>query len=117
MSNLEAQVVEFVAHNLGVRVSKLRMDARLFHDLGVDGADGWELLEEFAERFHVDMTTLELDRHFGPEAGANPLTFVRWLFDPAFRRGDQMQPIRIKDLIQAATARRWEVLTVAWADS
>ena len=63
------QVRQLVARKMGVREDKITMDTRLGRDLGMDGADAWEFLDDFCEEFGVDMTDFPLGSYFGPEAG------------------------------------------------
>jgi hypothetical protein len=44
--------------------------------MGIDGDDAVELIEEFSERFGVDMSGFVCSRYFGPEAAWNPLIFL-----------------------------------------
>lgn len=41
--------------------------ARLLHDLGLDGDDAWEFMEEFAQRFTVDLRRFPFTRYFHDE--------------------------------------------------
>ena len=100
-------VRQFVADKAGCDVGRLSADSSLFHDLGVDGADGWEFMEAFGARFGVDMAALDLSLHFGPEAGGNP--FV-WLWWDLTRSWPRMVPITIADLTEAARSTRWATL-------
>ncbi len=64
-----------------------------------------DLLAGFRERFHVDMTDFDFSRHFGPEAGFNPLIYLYWLvFD---RSALWKVPITVADLEEAARAGSW----------
>jgi acyl carrier protein len=100
-------MIELVYEQAGVSRKRVTLDARLFHDLGVDGADGWDILAEFSRRYGVDISTVDVSKYFGPEAAATPFTLIRWLLDPAFRRGDQFSPIRVRDLVECARAGKW----------
>lgn len=44
---------------------------------GMDGDDGVEFMQAFAERFAADRTSFPHDKYFGPEAGATPLSMVK----------------------------------------
>lgn len=107
MSDLSGEVLDFVAETTGCDRGQLSRNHRLFHDLGVDGEDASELLDAFSARFSVDMRGLDIERHFGPEAGATPLSLVRWLASSNFRRGDELQAIQVGDLILAAETGFW----------
>lgn len=115
MPNLETEILDFVAEFTGAKREKLTPDSTLYGDLGVDGADGWELIEEFGRRFQVDVATFRGERHFGPEGFPVYAPFA-WLFHLVswpFRKKQTPEekagllPIRIADLIAAAERRRW----------
>ena len=52
-TDLEMQVHELLARELGVNRAHLTPATRLAHDLGCDGDDARELLEQFARQFSV----------------------------------------------------------------
>ena len=102
-------VRQFVAVELGVRANRIAPESSLGRDLGVDGADGWELMEAFGLRFGVDMSEFCASDHFGPEAGGNP--FV-WLWWTVTRSWPKLVPITMLDLAAAARAGRWHPVGV-----
>ena len=100
-STVLEQVIAFIRDHVGGR--DIAPDNRLLEDLGIDGADAFELLDEFAERFHVDMTGFRPIEYFGPEAGWSPLVLLyRW-----FRRPPKTEPLYVRDLVSAVEAGRW----------
>ncbi len=99
-------VVAFVAQNCGVATQAVSRDTRLQVDLGVDGADAAELMEEFANRFRVDLSEFEFDRHFSPEAGFNPIVWLYYrLVKPQALR---FESVSVHDLVDAARNGKWE---------
>jgi len=102
---VEAAVVSFVAAELRVERRRVTPNARLTQDLGVDGADGWELIEAFGERFTVDLSAFAPSLHFGPEAGPNPFVWLYWLARPSAR--PRSVPITVEDLTAAAERGTW----------
>ena len=104
------RVIDFVAPQVGVATSKIKSGTRLFHDLGVDGDDGVEFMEAFCKHFQVDPSTIQIDKHFGPESAAMPWTIIWWVFSPSCRRGDGFLPIRIRDLVESAQTGKWSVV-------
>jgi acyl carrier protein len=104
-NSLEDRVKNLVAHKMAVRAKNLSPATRLLHDIGADGADGWELMTEFAEEFGVDIGEFRFDLHFGPEAGGNPFTALYILL--VRPRWAQFIPVTIGDLIEAARSGRW----------
>jgi hypothetical protein len=111
MQSLYDRVVAFVAKERAVRADRLQPETTLFGDLGTDGDDGIELLEDFAREFSVDMNECDPSRYFGPEAGV-PLLFPLYWIILAFRRGTpeekaRLEPIRIADLVRSAELGHW----------
>lgn len=115
MSALDESVMEFVAEFTGVRRQQLTLASTLLGDLGIDGADGWELIEAFGQKFEVDLSAFRADRHFGPEGLPIHAPFV-WLWclvSWPFRKPQTpeehagLRAIRISDLIAAAKEKRW----------
>lgn len=84
--DIHNEIVDFVSDWVGAPRRKIKLNTRLFHDLGIDGDDGVELLGAFCEKFQVDPHAKLMDRHFGTEAAATPWTFIRWFLSPSFRR-------------------------------
>ena len=103
---LLSEVIAFVADFRGQRPERLSAATRLREDLGIDGFDAEDILIAYRERFGVDMTAFEYDRHFGPEAAWNPFSWLYWrLFRPERLRFD---PVTIGHLVEAARCGRWE---------
>jgi len=96
------QVIAFIRDRVGGR--DVALDKRLLEDLGIDGADASELLEEFAERFHVDMSGFRPADYFGPEAGFSPLAL---LYYRLLRRLPKTEPLYVRDLVSTVEAGRW----------
>jgi hypothetical protein len=111
MQGLDQRVVAFVAAQCGVSSDRIRPQTTLLGDLGIDGDDGIELLEQFADEFAVDLARCNPTRHFGPE-GLWPWAPIYWLI-LALRRGTpeqraRLSPISVADLIHAAEIGRWD---------
>jgi acyl carrier protein len=103
--NISLQVNSFIASRLNVSLETLMPDTRLREDLGVDGDDAIEFLEDFAETFGVDMTDFRFSKHFGPEAGFNPFYYA--YISLLKKRKVDTSPITISDLTTMAAAKRW----------
>jgi acyl carrier protein len=102
---LTEDVKAFIASELSVKLDRLTLASRLMHDLHIDGADGWELVEAFAQKFDVDISEFEPARHFGPEAGRNPISYLTYrIFLPESLSSVQ---ITIGDLVDAARSHKW----------
>ena len=116
MDDLEDRVVAFVSQRTAVSPALLTLNTTLFGDLGVDGADGWELIEEFGREFDVDLATFKPAQHFGPEAsGCLSFAAFRYLFLRLIGRKPEphaavgQRPISIRDLIDSAHHRIWRL--------
>ena len=98
------QVRDFLCEQWGVQLERLTPSTRLLHDLGIDGDDAVEILMEFEERFHVDLSSFSFGDHFGSELDAGPRWVVRKLLG-----GDEVGklPITLQDLVDAANRGRW----------
>ncbi|MAT72092.1 MAG: hypothetical protein CMJ58_21510 [Planctomycetaceae bacterium] len=110
---LHQQVRQFAADKLGVRPARLQPATTLM-ELGVDGQDAEDFLLAYAERFQVDFSEFEADRHVGPERGATPWSMLGWLVWLMFPRRDStwaeevgLEPVSMADLVRAAEQGRW----------
>ena len=115
MSPHDESIMDFVTEFTGVERQRLTPATTLFGDLGIDGADGWELIEAFGQKFQVDISTFRADRHFGPEGLPIYAPFV-WLWclvSWPFRKRQtpeeqaSLRAIQISDLIAASKERKW----------
>ena len=105
-ARVSEDLVQFLQSELRVAPSRIARTARLFHDLGVDGGDGCELIQAFGKRFEVDISTFDPALHFGPEAGPNPLMWLWWTIT---RTWPKVVPITVGDLEASIASRRWTV--------
>ena len=102
---IEEQVKLFVAQQTEFKIDKISLSTELGKDLGIDGDDAVELLENFSEKFQVDLSTFEFDKYFGMESGLNP---VMWLISMLFGSSVyDLEPLTIQDLVDSAKAKRW----------
>jgi len=106
MQHISDELLSFLASELRVDRSRLKGTTRLQQDLGVDGEDGEGLLLAFSKSFAVDLSGLDLSRHFGPEAGPNPIVWLWWLLTFSWPK---LEPIRIGDLQASVEAGRWMI--------
>ena len=84
-------------------MDQVTINTNIGGDLGVDGDDGVDLMEAFAEKYGVDITGFEISRYFDPEAGFNPIS---WLWALATRMPG-LKIMRPMDLVLAAEEKRW----------
>ena len=103
--SIEEQVKSFVAQQTAYRIDKISMSTLLHKDLGVDGDDAVELLENFSEKFQVDLSAFELDRYFRGEVSFDPFVwFAAMLSRTAVC---DLEPLTVQDLVNSAKAKRW----------
>lgn len=110
MPSLHDRILGFVASECGVNADRLSPATTLLGDLGIDGDDGWELLERFSQEFGVDLGSCDPSRYFGPE-GWSLWTPLAWLAI-ALRRGTPeerggLTAISIADLTRSAESGFW----------
>jgi hypothetical protein len=114
--DLYDHLVALVATHTGRKKDTIQLNSRLFHDLGVDGADADNLLAAVRDTFAIDFSRFDFDRHFGPELPFNPFSWL-WcfLFDReqlnAAGTAWKKVPITVADLYAAATTRSFPDLS------
>ncbi len=110
---MDTQLVErvkaFVSSQTSERGSRLTLETTLRGDLGIDGADGWELIDKFGRQFDVDISTFEPKKHFGPEGSGCPLLslFLPSVFGEISSIYSDITEISVRDLVEAAETKRW----------
>ena len=106
---METEVIAFVAEQTGVKSERITLDTLVNDDLGVDGDDGSEFMEAFAERFNVDLSPIN-QIYFGPESMPFqyvvtwPYHLVRWLLG---YRSKAYSPLPVSLLVKSAEAGKW----------
>jgi acyl carrier protein len=107
MSN-EQDILEkikmLVAEERSEPKSNIGLDTTLQDDLGMDGDDAVEFFALFCERFNVDLTGMQWERHFGSECWS-PLYI---LAPKIWKKIRGIRPITVKDLIAAAISKKWQ---------
>ena len=104
-----------MAETVCKRPNEIQNELTLLGDLGMDGDDAAEFLEEFAKRFEVNMECFKFEKHFGPE-GMYPWQFPVFVWRLISGIWDRREPedidglkvIKVEDLIQAAKTKRWK---------
>jgi acyl carrier protein len=115
MPKPDSSVIDFVAEFTGTAASRLSPASTLYGDLGIDGADGWDLMEAFGEKFDVDLSGFRAERHFGPEGVpiSAPFRWLWWLVSFPFRprrtpeERAGLSAIHVSALITAARSGKW----------
>jgi hypothetical protein len=97
--------MEFIARQTGVEPHRLAPSTEIRKDIGVEGDDAEELMDQVRQEFDVDMRDFQLSKHFGPEA---PFSLIWYLFTLIFEpQLLKFTPITIADLVQSARQKRW----------
>lgn len=94
---LEKDIKEFISQLTSIQIEKITDDKDLDNDLGVAGDDAWELIEEFSEKFNVDLASFEFSKHFTSEGF------------PPLHENDEYggYPVTVKHLIEIAEKGIW----------
>lgn len=102
--DLEARVRAFVAKETGVGEARVSGSTRLVQDLRIDGTDGVELIDAFADTFWVNMTGFDYSDFFGPEAAFNPFLYLYWWLTGQL---PSLRTLTVNDLVEAARRGAW----------
>lgn len=105
-----AEITDFIASFVGIPSVGLSVSTTLFGDLGIDGDDAHDLLAAFGKRFNVDLSALDITKHFGPE-GAWPWALFYWVVlwsrSGTPEQKARLSPITIADLVRAVESGKW----------
>ncbi|MFJ3369011.1 DUF1493 family protein [Pseudomonas sp. NPDC086251] len=97
-------LMQLLHEELGLPERKIiRLSTSINFDLGCDGADARNLMEELEEQFAIDFIDYDAYRYFQPEG------FDVFLKRRAKGRGDKV-PLTIGMLYKAVKSQRWETL-------
>ena len=99
-------LLEVISEMTGVKPHKLSDDRSLLHDFGVAGDDGAELLEAIGQRFNLDVSQVDPDRYFGPEAALNPI-YALWCLIRGQRLDADIVRLQISHLRRSIDAGHW----------
>jgi hypothetical protein len=103
------EIIKFISELTSVKAEKISPNTLINIDLGVDGDDGAELLEEYAKRFNVDLTPIS-EVYFGPEGLSVsfiilwPYYLICWLLG---YKENVLAPLSVSQLIKSAEAGKW----------
>lgn len=99
------EIYNFLEKSQGVSKGKLTPKADLCYDLGIDGDDFFELMEDFSSRYNVSMNNYCWYFHHNEE-GSN----FGALFSPAPYQQVNRIPITPEILLLAATNKTWPII-------
>lgn len=101
-SKVEENVIELVVRLTGANVSQVFVETSLREDLGVDGDDAIELIQQFAIIFGVDISMFRYAEYFGSEA---PMS-ISTIWNALFKKGSRFRKLTVGDLVDAALSGR-----------
>lgn len=102
ISDARSELADLLEKHTGEPAPPSAGDVDLFDDLGVEGDDAFEFMDDFAARFGVDMDGYRWYFHHGEE-GHN---FGALFFRPPYRRVRRI-PITPDILLEAIRTKRW----------
>ncbi|WP_081848105.1 DUF1493 family protein [Microbulbifer sp. HZ11] len=102
---MESEIIKFVSEFTAIKTERISRDTLVNFDLGIDGDDGVEFLEEYAKNFHVDISGIN-ESYFGSEGLpiSWPYHFLRLLVG---YRPRNLVPLSVSRLIKSAEAGKW----------
>ena len=100
------EVILFLSEFTAVCAQDIQPKTDVARDLGVDGDDAIDLLDQFSERFDVDLSNLNGSKYFGPEKGWNPILYLFDLITGKIEK-EKKEPLYVQYLIEAADQKAW----------
>mgnify|MGYP001029933918 CR=1 FL=1 len=102
---IERAVREFVATARSMPLDNISLNQSLFHDLGIDGDDAFDLIKKFSVRFNVSLDDFNFQKYFGCEAASGPIALLVELFTKENSR--KLRRLEVADLVRAASDGRF----------
>ena len=96
-----SQIVELVVKHRWHFNRELTRADRLSEDLGMDGDDAAEFLQEYSKKFNVDLSAMNFEEYFAGE-GINPVYVLTYLFGKK-----KYKSVTLGDLERFAAAGKW----------
>ena len=105
--DIEATVISLLRKH-GRNHPRLESDRSLSvrADLGLDGEDALEFINEFTEVFSVDMKDFDFLSWFGNEGSIGPLDLLRSFVESAPKKNNE-KTLQVGDLFKIAQAKKW----------
>ena len=103
----EQEVIALVAKRTGRPASSITPE-KSFYQLGIDGDDAVELIDELCRRYQVPAEQVDLNKYIGPEGGGL-FNHILYAVSGKKKAGQTKErtELRIGDLIKTAEDRRW----------
>ncbi len=134
-NNVSKKIKEFIASYWNEPLENLSDETRIEDDLGITGDDAYDFMENYRNKFEVDLTGFQFDKHFGTEASFDTrvlillalisfvfgflgwqsgltliaiiFVFVIWYFQKKGKKGVGENVLKIKHLTKATLEKRW----------
>jgi hypothetical protein len=107
---LAREVHEFFSEFTAITPSKITAMSRIVEDLGIVGDDGDEMMNQFAERFNVNISGFTKWDQFGSEGGPDPVSLIHAVIDllrNSKRKSSGILSLTVMEFIIAAKLTRW----------
>jgi hypothetical protein len=92
-------VIRAILDQSRLKPDQIYLNARLLHDLGIDGDDGTELILNISKRFPMDLSGYDESQYF-----CNEPTILDWLWFLPYHmqnRPSAKRPLTVQQLIDA----------------
>lgn len=101
----EQEVIALIAERTGRRESSITPE-KTFYQLGIDGDDAVELIDELCRRYQVPAEKINLNTYIGPEGGGL-VNHILYAVSRKNKSREERKELRVGDLIKTAEDRRW----------
>ena len=99
-------LLDVISAATGINRDRLTDETSLFHDCGVAGLDGEDMLKAIGRQFDLDVSQVDWPRYFGDELPYNPIYHL-WCLIRGRRLDADIVRLRISDLRRSVAAGRW----------
>lgn len=99
------EVIALVAKKTGRPESSITPE-KTFYQLGIDGDDAVELIDELCRRYQVPAEKVDLNKYIGPEGGGL-FNHILYAVSRKNKSHVERKELRISDLIKTAEDHRW----------
>lgn len=99
------EVIALVAKKTGRPESSITPE-KTFYQLGIDGDDAVELIDELSRRYQVPAEKVDLNKYIGPEGGGL-VNHILYAVSRKNKSSEERKELRISDLIKTAEDHRW----------
>lgn len=94
------ELANFISEFVGVSVNKITMDTRIEADFKIGGDDIDDFFMKFSEKFKVDISKFDFDRHFDMVEGVGCLAIPALIFS-LVKKYPQKKDLSISSLCRA----------------